>query len=268
MITQVYLTNDDGFDAPGLLASWEAVEIVWPNLARVVAPHQCFSAKSHATTTHPDSLLEVRDLEHPTMKGVIVEGYPADCVRVGCRGLEEAREGRPLWVAGINPGGNLGIDIYYSGTVAAAREAAALGCPAVSLSVYKQKRVDIDWESVTQWAVEVLRVLKPRLEESPSTLWNVNMAGLDKGSAMPEIQFVPASTDPLDVAFTQNENNGTRRFTYSGCYQDRPRKRGTDVDVVLSGGIAVTPMRLDVTDESLLDTLRLSHPNGRNKPEE
>ena len=256
MIDQVFLTNDDGYDAPGLLASWNAVVRVWPNLARVVAPNQCFSAKSHATTTHPDSPLRVRDLNHPEMEGVIVEGYPADCVRVGCAALNGGKDEKTLWVAGINPGGNLGIDIYYSGTVAAAREAVALGCPAVALSVYKQRGIDIDWETITDWATVILSKLKPDLEEGIPALWNVNMAGLPKGEAMPEIQFVPASIDPLEISFRQNTNNGARDFTYSGCYQDRPKKKGTDVEVVLSGGIAVTPLRLDVTDEALLDTPR------------
>ncbi len=255
MINKVLLTNDDGYDFPGLLASWEAVERLWPGAAHIVAPGQCFSAKSHATTTHPDSPLIVRDLDHPRMAGVIVEGYPADCVRVGLKGLGPREKDRPLWISGINPGGNLGIDIYYSGTVAAAREAVALGCSAVALSVYKQKKIEIDWESITLWVIEVLRVLKPRLEEDEPTLWNVNMAGLEKGTSMPEIQFVPASTDPLEIAFSRAQSNDQTELTYCGCYQDRPRKPGTDVDIVLSGGIAVTPLRLDVTDESLLDTL-------------
>lgn len=255
-ISKVFLTNDDGYDAPGLLAAWEAVERVWPGRGVVIAPNQCFSAKSHATTTHPDSPLEVHDLVHPEMKGVVIKGYPADCVRVGLKGLDFGHGDRPLLIAGINPGGNLGIDIYYSGTVAAAREAAALGCSAVALSAYKQKEVEFDWVTLSEWASEVLRILKGRLELDPPTLWNVNLAGLPKGSAMPEIQFVPASIDPLAVAFTREPSNERPSLTYSGCYQDRPRHPGTDVEVVLSGGIAVTPLRLDVTDESLLDTFR------------
>ena len=256
MSIRLLLTNDDGFDAPGLEASWNAAEKVWPGCSTVIAPHECFSAKSHATTTHPEQPLQVRDLVHNSMKGHIIEGFPADCVRVGLKGLELDKGQKTILISGINPGGNLGMDIYYSGTVAAAREAVALGYSAVAVSVYMRKEIPMHWPTLTDWTSEVFRSLKDRLEGDTPTFWNVNMAALPEGTPMPRIRFVPASTDPLAVRFTQKEPNDTRSFRYSGSYQDRPQKPDTDVNIVFSGGIAVTPLRLDVTDQSLLDTLR------------
>lgn len=256
LMTRILLTNDDGYDAPGLYAAWQAVEAVWPGCGVVIAPDRCHSAKSHATTTHPESPLVVEPLDHPAMRGCVIGGYPADCARVGLRGLDLPEAERTILVSGVNPGGNLGIDVYYSGTVAAAREAAALGVSAVALSAYIRRENPIDWETIADWAAVVLRTLKERLESEPTTLWNVNMAALPKGEAMPPISYVPVSTDPLAVSFRREEEDGRSAYVYTGPYQNRPKRAGTDVETVLSGGIAVSPLRLDATDETLLDTLR------------
>ena len=116
------ITNDDGFDAPGLAALYTALKELGD--VDVVAPAVCHSAKGHAVNTRDGIQVERRSVE-PFGEMYIAHSSPADCVRLGLRGL--GLKSPDFVVAGINPGANLGVDLYYSGTVAAAREAAIMG---------------------------------------------------------------------------------------------------------------------------------------------
>ena len=125
------LTNDDGIDAPGLAA----LERVVPNGGRplIVAPSREQSGMSHAVTTHAPLILEAAG-----ERRWAVDGAPADCVRVA---LHRFGGEVDCVLAGINSGGNLGSDVFYSGTVAAAREAALRGLPAVAVSHYRNRKL-------------------------------------------------------------------------------------------------------------------------------
>lgn len=246
----ILLTNDDGFEAEGLYALWKTVRAVWDAPIRVVAPRVCHSQKSHATLTHEP--IRVTPLEHPEMEGRIAEAYPADCVRLGLKGPGFLDGERPLVLAGINPGANLGMDIYYSGTVAAAREATALGCPAVAVSQITTRGRPVDWERTIAWATETLRVLKDRIESSGPIVWNVNFPLQEIDTDSPPIKIVPMSTDPMDVSY-EPPRDGDSRYRYSGDYFGRPRAAGTDVEALFSGAITVTPLKLDQTAVEALE---------------
>src|SRR5262249_26291514 len=125
------LTNDDGVDAPGLKVLFVAAEPLGD--AVVVAPAEHHSGCSHQVTTRQP----LRVAEHAARR-FAVDGTPADCVRVALHALAPAAE----WVlSGINAGGNLGADVYVSGTVAAAREAVLHGRPAVAVSQYLKRNL-------------------------------------------------------------------------------------------------------------------------------
>src|SRR6185369_980597 len=160
---RILLTNDDGIDAPGLRALHQAAAPLgepW-----VIAPCDAHSGCSHRVTT--DDLLHV-DRREPGW--IAVTGTPADCVRVALHGVAP----RVDWVlAGINAGGNLGADVWHSGTVAAVREAALHGRPGIAVSHYRRKGFDFDWERAAAWALPVLRDLMDRPWQ-PGTFWNVN----------------------------------------------------------------------------------------------
>lgn len=248
----VLLTNDDGYDAEGLLVLWKAVRAVWGENIRVAAPKQCWSQKSHATKTGPDNPIHAEPLDHELMEGVVVDGYPADCVRLALEGLGWFEGQRPIVLAGVNPGGNLGMDVYYSGTVAAVREGVVLGCPGIAVSQLIYKDTPTDWDRTLEWAVAVLGRLKPFVTNNDPVLWNVNFPEKVEGEDMPRIRVVPMSTDPLAISFEKQEGSNGTSYVYNGPYLDRPAAPDTDVGELFSGNITVTPLALDHTCERLL----------------
>lgn len=221
------LTNDDGIDAPGIRALQQAVD----GTGIIVAPIGQFSGCGHQVTTHQPLRLHRRSATE-----YAVDGMPADCTRIALRHLiPEAK-----WVlSGINAGGNLGVDVYTSGTVAAVREAAMLGVRGIAFSHWIRRPLILDWDWASYWTAKVLQDLLHRPLPS-DCFWNVNLPHLEPGSPDPKIIFCEPSTQPLPVQFRVEGD----LFYYQGEYGKRPRKEGTDVDVCFSGNIAVTRIRL------------------------
>jgi 5'-nucleotidase len=222
---KLLLTNDDGVDAPGLRALHEAALQVGEPL--VIAPCDAHSGCSHRVTT--DDVLLVKKRKQGW---IAVSGTPADCVRVALHGLAPGT----AWVlSGINAGGNLGADVWHSGTVAAVREAALHGIPGIALSHYRRKELNYDWEQAARWVGPVLRELMRR-ELKPGSFWNVNLPHLERDMPDPEIVFCPLDSGPLPLKYLDVEGH----LRYAGDYHGRSRISGADVDVCFGGKIAVT----------------------------
>jgi 5'-nucleotidase len=144
------------------------------------------------------------------------------------------------WVlSGINAGGNLGADVYTSGTVAAVREAVLLGRPGIALSHYKRRDLDFDWARAARWVLPVLRELLGRPPE-PGTFWNINLPHLGADAADPAVVFCPLDQGPLPISFRRDGEH----FIYAGNYHERPRRPGGDVEVCFNGQIAVSLLRV------------------------
>ena len=220
------LTNDDGIDAPGL-ATLLSVAQSW-GATTIVAPLEEQSGVAHRVTDKHPITVQTRDAGR-----FAVDGTPADCARLG---LLHLAPGTQWLLSGINAGGNLGSDIYMSGTVAAAREAALLGTPAVALSQYR-RRLDrpLDWNRAAVW---VMRVLEYVFDQTlaPGEFWNVNLPDPDDPAVEPEL--VDCSVDPGHhaVAYEQTPTG----WSYRGKYRERHRRPGCDVDVCFSGNIAIS----------------------------
>ena len=221
------LTNDDGIKAPGLATLEQALSGLGE--VTVVGPTEALSGCSHQVTSHHP--LQVTQLE-PARYGV--KGTPADCIRLGLLHFAPDAD----WVmAGVNDGGNLGVDVYMSGTVAAGREAAFFGKRAIAFSQYRRNRDPFDWSTVVPMVQRMVEHLQQRPLTSGS-FWNVNFPDLDHKSGSPEIVFCPIDSSHLPVRYEiQNET-----FRYQGDYHQRARKPGTDVDVCFSGRIAVSEL--------------------------
>ena len=226
---KLLLTNDDGIDAPGLQALIDAAaplgEVV------VAAPVGAHSGCSHRVTTHGP----IRIVARPPL-GYAVAGTPADCVRVALHALAADA----AWVlAGINQGGNLGADVWHSGTVAAVREAVLHGFPGIAVSQYHKKGRPIDWDRAAAWVRPLLR----RLTAEPwarGTFWNVNLPHLGPDEPEPEAVICRLDPAPLPLSFRREGE----LFHYDGDYHGRRRDPGADVDVCFRGGIAVTQVAL------------------------
>ena len=144
------------------------------------------------------------------------------------------------WVlAGANHGGNLGADVYHSGTVAAVREAVLHGRAGIAFSHYRKRGMDYDWPRAIGWMRRVLGDLLTRPLDL-GTYWNVNLPNLRTDEPEPKIVFCPLDAGPLPVSFRADGDD----FHYDGNYHERPRIAGSDVEVCFGGDIAVSLLRL------------------------
>jgi 5'-nucleotidase len=124
----------------------------------------------------------------------------------------------------------MGVDIYLSGTVAAVREAAFHGIPAIAISQYRRRDQPLDWVRSQHLTAQVLDLLLTRPPQA-TCFWNVNLPHLDPQAPEPELVFCDCSTDPLPLAYDLTEN----QFQYCGVYAQRIQTEGTDVAVCLGG---------------------------------
>ncbi len=226
---KLLLTNDDGIDAEGLAALADAAaslgDLAW------VAPDAPYSGCSHRVTT--DRAIRV---SRRADQRWAIDGTPADCARVALAHLTPAVD---CVLAGINHGGNLGADVFHSGTVAAVREAALHGKPGIALSHYRRRGLDVDWRRAVRWARQVLAMLLDR-PWKPGTFWNVNLPHLGPGDPEPQIVLCPFDAGPLPLEFRADGDC----LYYAGNYHERRRQCGSDVDVCFAGNIAVTVLAL------------------------
>lgn len=224
------LTNDDGIDAPGLQALLEAITQL-QQAATIVAPQGHYSGCGHQVTTTTPIQVEQR-----SETAYAIGGTPADCVRIGLSHLKPQTD----WVlSGINAGGNLGADVYISGTVAAVREAALHRVPGVAISHYRQGGRAFDWQRASQLTAIVLTELFNR-PLPPGSYWNVNLPHPQPQDPTPEIVFCPPCTQPLPATYRIEGD----RFFYAGDYGKRARDPGSDVELCFAGKIAITQLQV------------------------
>ncbi len=223
------LTNDDGIAAAGLAALERAIESLGERL--IIAPENHLSGCSHQATT--DRGLQLRQTDGAWHA---LDGTPVDCTRIGVAHLAPDID----WVlAGINEGGNLGADVYLSGTVAAVREAALLGKPAIAISQYRRRREPVNWQRSARWTRQVVSQLLSK-PHAAGRFWNVNLPDSAMQAEEPEVVFCRTDPHPLPVRYRLEDG----RLRYHGVYQERLRAPGHDVDVCFSGAIAVTEIWL------------------------
>jgi 5'-nucleotidase len=231
------LTNDDGIHAPGIIALGQAVSLIPGTTYSVVAPDAERSMCGHRLTTHePFYTNEIAPGRFE------VDGTPADCVRVALFALKL----KPDFVlSGVNGGGNMGQDIYVSGTCAGAREAAYHGVPAIAISHYLRANLALDWERTARWVTEIIRelVADPLRD---GEYWNVNLPHLPPGDApLPARRKATVCRAPLLVSYASEEvAPGRVRHQYNARYADRPVEAGSDVEICFGGEVAVARLHV------------------------
>jgi 5'-nucleotidase len=223
------LTNDDGIDAIGLgLLADVCCEL---GEVTIVAPHQEQSGVGHRVHTRGPLRIDERPIAGRAQRRFALEGTPADCTRIGLRALAVQAD----WVlSGLNHGGNLGVDINMSGTVAAAREGSILGCQAIAISQVLSVRYPPDPERMRRTTQRVIRELITRPLPA-GQLYNVNLPFAPE-SEEPEIVLCGPDPSPHDVRFSIVDGG----YQYAGVFLNRPRQPGLDVEVVFAGKIPVS----------------------------
>lgn len=253
------ITNDDGFDAPGLAALYQALLPLGE--VTVVAPAKCHSSKGHAVDTKNPIKVERRDVA-PLGSIYIAHASPADCIRVG---LCHVMKDRPDFVvAGINPGANLGVDLFYSGTAAAAREATLLGVPSIAVSRLLHADFPIDWEILSRQTSRVVKTLVQDEYRLPmGQFWNVNFPTIAGEKYPEELTFVPHGTHPHAVGFeVVEEGPDSQVLAYSGVYRERGRSQECDVHHLFEQRLTATPVGPSLTSgtwKRLQSTVSLSN---------
>lgn len=265
---QILLTNDDGIRAPGLSALYHAVadpenRFGGPlgSTVHVIAPLTVQSATSHGVT-YAEPIMTSEESVAGLFEGDAVDGRPADCVKLGIANLWPERFGkgqRPdLVISGINSGANVGINVIYSGTVAAAIEAAFLGIPSIAVSLH----IGTGRTDYARAAAHARRVLEriiqagigPSKPLAPHECLNVNIPVCDDQAKPqtpehPAIVVCPMNTHALIDAYERRASpTGSPYYWASGHGLDfRAADTGTDVDAIFQRKIAITPLRYDLT---------------------
>jgi len=237
---RILLTNDDGYLAPGLLAAFRAV--VELGTVCVVAPRLERSGCSHSITLGEPIVVE--RFEQEELGNVFaVDGSPADCVRLAAASLMAPPI--DLVLSGINRGANAGVDVFYSGTVAAAREGAILGIRSISLSQAVRTGVDVDWSASARAAEVVVRALLRESLPGPG-FWSVNFPAPVPDDPQNHLHRVPVATRPVPMQFDRAAEEDGRRmiFTYGASYWAREAAEASDYGVIRDGGIAISAVPL------------------------
>ena len=226
---KIVVTNDDGYGHPGLSALAKAAAHFGD--VTVVAPATPQSYGGHQVTVREPILVE-----WPSENTHVVHGTPADCSRLAVKALVPDVD----WImAGINPGANLGSDVYQSGTVAAAREAAILGVRAVAVSQYIAAGCSVDWPAARAQLIRCLpALLTPPL--APGHFFNVNLPSPIRAEDSLSHKFCPLDKHPHRYRYAEDRG----RYRYEGVIHDRPRAPGSDVDVCFGGAISVSLLEI------------------------
>jgi 5'-nucleotidase len=241
----VLLSNDDGFEAPGLRA---LIDVFQPVAEVVVAaPAVEQSGKGHSLLLRdPIFVTERKQARGPSWYAI--DGPPATCVRLAVESLLPRRP--DLVVSGVNRGDNLGITVYHAGTLGPAREAAIVGIPSIAVSV--RGDAEADYRAAAEYIRRLVEQLQRKECLKPGLFLNVNVpAGERKG-----VRVVRLSTKPRHDTFEKRVSPRGRLYYWPDWQQLEEDDEGTDVWAFVRGYITVTPMTLDVT--AYAETKRLN----------
>ncbi|MBP7052362.1 MAG: 5'/3'-nucleotidase SurE [Phycisphaerae bacterium] len=242
---RILLTNDDGIFAPGLAALYH--KLVSLGDVTVAAPMDCWSGASHSIT-FAEPLACTKVTIDGLFTGFGVRGSPADCVKLAVMQLVD--EPFDLVAAGINCGANVGINVYYSGTVAAAMEAAFLRVPSVAISVAAEKETDFD--AAAEHGIAVLKRLLPL---QIGDVMNINVPRQSLGRPR-GVRVVPQATSGFHEYYVPHGSEGDEMTYLLSGGAHRREKEPADTMALADGYITVTPLMPDMTDHKKTLALR------------
>ncbi len=234
----ILISNDDGYQAPGIVALYEALKDL--GHVEVVAPEQNNSAKSNALTLH--SPLYV----HQASNGFrYVNGTPADCVHIALTGLLGYKP--DLVVSGINNGANMGDDTIYSGTVGAAMEGYLFGIPAIAFSQVEKGWAHLDAAAQSARAL-VQQLVAQQQTQGPAWLLNVNIPNQPLDNIKPLRVTRLGRRHAAERVITQTSPRGETMYWIGSAGAAKDDSDGTDFHATFEGHLSVTPLHVDLTE--------------------
>jgi 5'-nucleotidase len=247
---RILISNDDGITSPGIMALAGALQQLGE--VTVMAPDRDYSGASNSLTLTVPVRVHELDASFP-FKRFAVTGTPTDCVHLAlCGFLSEMPD---IVVSGINNSSNLGDDTLYSGTVAAAMEGRNLGLPAVAMSLCSKNHTGLHYDSAAQAAVAVVRQLMQ--SKLPSdTLLNVNVPDLPWDQIQGYQVTRLGSRHRAQACTRQSDPRGKAVYWIGAAGTVADGGPGTDFDAIRNGFVSITPVTMDLTRHSALDTVR------------
>ena len=247
---RILLTNDDGIYAPGLRAL--RLELQKIGTVEVVAPATEQSATGHSVTlNNPIVVQEIYD-EKMARIGWAVEGRPAECVKLAVRELLGYRP--DLIVSGLNAGSNAGINVLYSGTVAAAIEGAFFGITSIACSLEYTKPRPLDFNTGAGLARQIVEQIISK-KPAPGALFNVNIPSLENGPVL-GVRVAPQNTSTYEECFDKRTDPRGRTYFWLGadftCPNPTPE---TDTAALRDRFITVTPLQFNLTEHTQLEEM-------------
>ncbi len=245
----ILLCNDDGINAPGIVALADALAAL--GQVTVVAPDMERSAASNSLTLSQP--LRVREVSFPgrVEKAFAVSGTPADCAKIALANLLEVRP--DVVVSGINRGPNLCVDIFYSGTVAAAFEGAFKGLPAFAVSL-DSYHADADYSTAAKWGAECVRRLMAA-QVRGGLVFNINVPDLPD-EKVKGIKITRAGKVDYREAYDHRRDpNGKSYYWIQGWPEIVDNSPECDIVAVKNGFVSLTPLQPELTDFSAMEGL-------------
>lgn len=244
---RILITNDDGMNAPGLVALEQAALRLGGEVF-VVAPEREHSAQSHAITIRKPVFAYKLPHTHSETMRVAVGGTPCDCVRLAM--IKLLRRPPDLCLSGINHGGNLGWNVFHSGTVSAAAEAHSFGVPSIAFSLANWTG-NLDWGGVDLLVTDLIRKILKAKHAREDWLYNVNLPPIPR-EEMKGVRITRQNPMMKGDNFMEREAPDGRSY-YWPVWDDveAERKKQTDPDIdtvaIREGFISITPMKYEVS---------------------
>jgi 5'-nucleotidase len=243
----ILLTNDDGIYAPGLVALYREIRDLGE--VHVVAPETVQSASGHGITLDTP-LLTKRVTVEDAFTGIAVAGRPADCVKLAMAQLLPRTP--DLVISGMNAGANVGINVIYSGTVAAAIEAAFLGAPSIAVSLHLHSDFQLNIETAAGHAREAIdKVIEVGMK--PGQVISINLPASAQKAKPAGMKVVRQCTRPwVDTYEERSDPRGRKYYWNSSVFTLGETEDDTDVAALRNGYITITPLQFDLTDHLML----------------
>lgn len=243
---RILISNDDGINADGIKVlekiARELTSDVW-----VVAPEREHSGAGHSLTLLRPLRVRQQDSQH-----YAVDGTPTDCMQIA---LKQLLIDTPpdLMLSGVNHGANLGEDVTYSGTVAAAMEATILGIPSIAISLQTKSHEKIQWETAQEWCPKVIKTLY----ENPwpkNVMVNLNIPNLSSHQVKGPIVVKQGKRhDKGEITKWHDPRGQPFYWLASSIRGEQTDERDTDLHMINEGYITITPLNLDLTNYDVLN---------------
>ncbi len=245
---KILISNDDGIDSPGIAAL--AKELKKIGEVTIIAPRSEQSAVGHAITMKMP--LRINEyFKNGDFFGYAVDGTPADCIKIGIRNILQTRP--DIVISGINNGSNAAINIIYSGTVSAAREAAIMDIPSLAVSVTSHDAKEYDYAAQIAGKLAQL-VVKNGLEKG--TLLNVNVPNLPKEEIAGILLTQQGKSKWDDIYEERHDPYGKKYYWLTGNLMETDKDLLSDQFALRNNYVSVTPIHFDLTDYKTYETMK------------